>query len=110
MGALGLVMGRGAPTALPIFLPGSPVLGDTVITPVNYINQFPPRNCIEAVARWFCPARNRLTASTVSVEASGMGCFCCPGYRFCKCCDPSFPTNAVPITVANPMNIDDVQQ
>jgi hypothetical protein len=96
--------------ALPIFLPGSPMPGDTVVTTTIYPNMYPPRNCVEAVARWMCPARQNLSASTASVEASGIGCFCCPGYRFFKCCDMRYPTNAVPITVANPMNLDDVQQ
>lgn len=103
--------GLGAPLAarpLPMFLDGE-TQNETVITN-NYYAQFPPRNCFEAIARWMCPGRTNLAASTVSVEASGIGCFCCPGYRFCKCCDPTYPTNAVPITVANPMNIEDVQQ
>jgi hypothetical protein len=101
----------GGPMALPMFLPGTSP-GETVINSATYYNPLPPRNCIEAVCRWLCPGRvpGSMRSSTASVDASGMGCFCCPGYRFCKCCDVRLPSNSVPITISNPLNIEDVQQ
>src|ERR1035441_934755 len=63
-GMMGAFGGLGGGNALPMFLPNSPMPGQTVIATTAYINQFPPRNCIEAISRRLCPARQSLAGST----------------------------------------------